>query len=1065
MKKAGYKRFPTINKDRVVFVSEDDLWEAPVSGGKAVRLTSNEGHVSHPHFSPDGKYIAFTGREEGQADVYVIPSEGGVNKRLTFMGKNTRVIGWTPDGKHILFVSFAFQPLFQNEIYKVSLKGGLPEKYPFGNTNAISFGPGKRILLGRNTHDPAIWKRYKGGTAGVLWIDNTGNGKFEVLINLKGNITSPLWIGDRIYFISDHEGIGRLYSCTPGGNDLQCHTRNKVYYIRNATTDGKNVVFHEAGEIYYYNVDTGETKHVEVDYSSPYIQRQRKFVKAEKYLESYNIHPNGESLAINSRGKGYTFPNQEGPVWQVGKRHGVRYRFTQWLYDKGSTVTVSDDGGYEVIEVYKKGKSKCRKYSKLDIGRAVTMKASPTEDKVVLSNHKNELLIIDLKENKISEIAVSEFERIYDFSFSPDGKWLVYSMSETDFLYSLFLYNIDSGKNYKITSTSFMDVHPTFDPQGKFIYFLSYRDFNPVYDDNYFQLGFPLGNRAYLISLQKDTPSPFTKNYKQLFLKNKNNGKGKKTKKPIVKIDLKNIEDRIISFPLPEAGYKQIVGIQDGVLLTHEPIKGSLDHDFLSTEIPKEAVLIRFDFIKQKSETVTKNITNFKIAQNGKSLVYRSGNKLNVNEDIFEEKPPSSTSKNGDGWINLNRVKVCVEPVKEWRQMYDEAWRLQREHFWNPDMSGVDWDLVYKRYLPLLDKIASRSEFSDLIWEMQGELGTSHAYEFGGDYRQTPIYTMGLLGADFKYDKKEKAYKIIHIVKGDSWKEGNDSPLNNIGIDVKKGDYIIAINGFELDGTMQPNALLVNQVGNFVRLSIKSAATGKVNDIDVKTISNDKNARYREWVDKNRVYVYKRSKGKLGYVHIPDMGPYGYSEFHRYYIYESERDGLIVDVRSNRGGHVSQLILEKLSRKHIGYSVPRYGRPGSYPLHSVAGPIVALTDEYSGSDGDIFSHNFKQMKIGPLVGKRTWGGVIGINPIHALVDGSLTTQPEYANWMKDVKWGVENYGTDPDIEVEITPQDYAKGKDPQIDTAIQTALDQLKKHPIEKPDFDKRPVLKLPETE
>ena len=436
MKEAGYKRFPTINKYRIVFVSEDDLWEVPVSGGKAVRLTSNEGHVSHPHFSHDGKHIAFMGREEGQADVYVIPSEGGVNKRLTFMGKNTRVIGWTPDSKHILFTSFAFQPLFKNEIYKVSLKGGLPEKYSFGNANAISFGSGKRILLGRNTHDPAIWKRYKGGTAGILWIDNTGNGKFEVLINLEGNITSPLWIGNRIYFISDHEGIGRLYSCTHEGSDLRSHTRNKVYYIRNATTDGKNIVFHEAGEIYYYNIEKGETKHVEIDYNSTYIRRQRKFVKAEKYLESYNIHPDGELLAINSRGKGYTFPNWEGPVWQIGKQQGVRYRFTQWLCDKESVVTVSDDGGYEVIEVYKKGKSKCKIYSKFDIGRAVTMKASPTEDKVVLSNHKNELLIIDLKENKISEIAVSEFERIYDFSFSPDGKWLVYSMPETDFLYS-----------------------------------------------------------------------------------------------------------------------------------------------------------------------------------------------------------------------------------------------------------------------------------------------------------------------------------------------------------------------------------------------------------------------------------------------------------------------------------------------------------------------------------------------------------------------------------------------------------------------------------------------------
>jgi tricorn protease len=923
-----------------------------------------------------------------------------------------------------------------------------------------------KFILGRNTHDPAIWKRYKGGTAGILWIDDKGDGNFKILIKLNGNITSPLWIGNRIYFISDHEGLGKIYSCTPEGKGLKCHTKNEVFYNRNATTDGKKIVFHSAGEIYYLEVDSNKIKHVEIDYHSPFMQRQRKFVKAEEFLESYNLHPEGKSIAINTRGKGFTFPNWEGPVLQIGKQQGVRYRFSQWLHDKKSIVTVSDDGGKETIEVYRKGKNKPKKYPKIDIGRVVTMKASPSDEKIVLSNHKNELLLIDLRNSKMLRIVTSEFDRITDFSFSPGGDWLVYSKSETDFLFSLYLYNLEKGKVHMLTHTGFMDIHPTFDPQGRYIYFLSYRDFNPVYDDNYFHLGFPLGNRAYLISLRKDVPSPFTKNYKSLFPREKIKPREKHSpkKKLNIRIDLDNIEERIIPFPLAEAGYRQIEGIKDGALLTYEPIKGSLDHDFLSMEVPAEAVLMKFDFVRQNTETISKNITNFKLANNGKTMMYQAGNKLTLREDIFEETPPSETSKTNEKLINLNRVKVCVEPAKEWHQMYEEAWRLQKEHFWTPDMSGVNWDLVKKRYSPLLNKIASRSEFSDLVWEMQGELGTSHAYEFGGDYRQTSVYTMGLLAAELEYDKNAKAYKITHIVNGDSWKHHSDSPLNKVGTNVKKGDYLIAINGNKLEPLVLPNSLLINQARNIISLTIKSFKTGKIYDTNVETLSDDKEARYREWVNMSREYVHEKSRGKLGYVHIPDMGPYGYSEFHRYYIHESEKDGLIVDVRSNRGGHVSQLILEKLSRKHIGYSVPRYGRPGSYPLHSVSGPIVALTDEYSGSDGDIFSHNFKQMKIGPLVGKRTWGGVVGINPIHALVDGSLTTQPEYANWMKDVKWGVENYGTDPDIEVEITPQDYMKGKDPQIDMAIKTALDKLKEHPIEKPDFNKRPNLKLPGT-
>jgi tricorn protease len=342
-------------------------------------------------------------------------------------------------------------------------------------------------------------------------------------------------------------------------------------------------------------------------------------------------------------------------------------------------------------------------------------------------------------------------------------------------------------------------------------------------------------------------------------------------------------------------------------------------------------------------------------------------------------------------------------------------------------MAGVDWNLVYERYFPLLNKVATRSEFSDLIWEMQGELGTSHAYEMGGDYRQPPNYKLGSLAADYEFDKKENAYKITHIVKGDSWK--NDSPLLGLGVDVKENDYIIS-----------------NDLKSF----------------NIKTLASDTPARYREWVEKNREYVHKKSDGKLGYLHIPDMMAPGFSEFHRYYIYEVSREGLIVDARYNRGGHVSQLLLEKLSRKRVGYDLSRYGATGSYPCHSVAGPIVALTNEYAGSDGDIFSHNFKQMNLGTLIGKRTWGGVIGINPRLSLADGTVTTQPEYATYMKDVGWNVENYGTDPDIEIDIAPQDYTKGKDPQLDKGIELALDELKKNPVEIPKFDDKPMLPLP---
>ncbi|MCY7361428.1 MAG: PDZ domain-containing protein, partial [Ignavibacteria bacterium] len=394
---------------------------------------------------------------------------------------------------------------------------------------------------------------------------------------------------------------------------------------------------------------------------------------------------------------------------------------------------------------------------------------------------------------------------------------------------------------------------------------------------------------------------------------------------------------------------------------------------------------------------------------------------------------------------------------------YNEAWRLQKEQFWTPDMSGVDWNLVHSRYLPLLEKVATRSEFSDVIWEMQGELGTSHAYEMGGDYKTAPNYRLGSIGADYIYDEKEKAYKITHIINGDSWK--NSSPLKSLGINIKEGDYLISINGETLTAEITPNFLLVNQAKSFINIVVKSGETGKLKAYDIKTNASDFDTRYREWIENNRAYVLEKSNGKLGYLHIPDMGANGFSEFHRHYLSESSKDGLVIDMRDNRGGHVSQLLLEMLSRKQIGYGLSRHGSIETYPNHSLAGPMVCVTNEFAGSDGDIFSHNFKQMKLGTLVGKRTWGGVVGISPRLALADGTITTQPEYATYMNDVGFGVENYGTDPDIEVDITPQDFAEGKDPQLDKAISIVMSQLRKNPVKLPKFDKRPKLILPKFE
>jgi tricorn protease len=533
---------------------------------------------------------------------------------------------------------------------------------------------------------------------------------------------------------------------------------------------------------------------------------------------------------------------------------------------------------------------------------------------------------------------------------------------------------------------------------------------------------------------------------------------------------------------VPESIYHQIKGINKGkVLFTSFPVEGSLDNDRRSNNKVGKGVLEMYDLAERKKEFIVSGVNSFDVSSDRKSLIYRSGKNLRA---IKAGEKPDNEAKGytkKSGWIELSRARVAVNPPDEWRQMFREAWRLQRDHFWTEDMSEVDWQLVYERYISLVDRVATRSEFSDLMWEMQGELGTSHAYELGGDYRPAPRYEQGFLGADFEYDAEADAYRLTHIVQGDSWVEEFDSPLNRLGVNVQVGDHLLAIDGQRLNQGVSPQQLLVNRSGAEVQLTFaaesdpqaQEAKTEKKEDsaesecqptrtVLVKTLPGERQARYREWVETNRRQVHEATNGRVGYVHVPDMGAFGYAEFHRYYLTESEREGLIVDVRFNGGGNVSQLLLEKLARRRLGYDKPRYGEAWPYPFHSVLGPLVALTNEHAGSDGDIFCHAFKMMGLGPLIGKRTWGGVIGIWPRHSLVDGTYTTQPEFSSWFEDVGWGVENYGTDPDIEVEVKPQDYAKGRDPQLARAIKEILALMAENPPRVPDFGPRPSRALP---
>ncbi len=1063
----GYYRFPSINKDLIVFVCEDDLWLVSTKGGVAVRLTSNLGRITHCSISPDGEYVAFTGREEGNSEVYCLALKGGPARRLTFLGANTIVRGWTRDGKRIVFVSDTGQwyPGLMY-VYTVDKDKDIPQMIPVGPARTISFGPQKGVVIGRNTADPARWKRYRGGTVGEIWIDPEEQGNFRKLLKIKGNLADPMWINDRIYFISDHEGIGNIYSCNLQGKDLKKHTHHSDFYVRNAQTDGKNIVYHAGGDIYVLYPAEERVEKVRIDFRSPRVQTQRKYVDASKYLEDYGIHPEGKALTVTARGKVFSFANWSGPVLQHGQVMGARYRLGRYLFDGKRVIVVTDEKGEDTLQIYDTENDKSTSLPVLDIGRPIELEPSPKASLVALTNHRNELILVNLKTKKRMILDKSKYRRISGITWSADGRWLAYSYADSERTTCIKLADVQKKKTYFATRSVLYDFAPSFDPDGKYLYFLSARIFDPVYDTVQFELSFPAHIKPYLILLRKDLPDPFKYSKPApapLDASSSVPPSGKKKISQKIKIDIDGITERILPLPVNHGLYKQIWGIKDRVLYTLFPMKGGKAAWF-STELPADGTLSFYDFKEQKEGVIISGVTDFKVAQNNEIIVYRSKDRLRVIKPVekieqkLEKEPPGIKS----GYIDLARIKLLVEPKLEWQQMYRDAWRLQRDHFWTKDMSGVDWKKVYKKYLPLLERIGTRSEFSDLIWEMQGELGTSHAYEFGGDYREEPKYTQGFLGADIVYDEKRKAYRFIRIIKGDPWDPNASSPLLAPGLNIKEGDLLLEINGIRLNKKIQPGELLVNRGNAEITITVARSDGKNIRRVSVKALADEAPARYREWVERNRELVHRLSNDQIGYVHIPDMGPWGYGEFHRYFLSEIKYTGLIVDVRFNRGGHVSQLLLERLRRQRIGYDITRWSTPEPYPSESVLGPIVAITNEYAGSDGDIFSHGFKLYKIGPLIGKRTWGGVIGISPYYRLSDGGLTTQPEYSFWFFDVGWGVENYGTEPDIEVDITPQDYIKGRDTQLLAAIRECLKLIRETKPRIPRFGKKPVLKLP---
>jgi tricorn protease len=1061
----SYLRYPHLHDDLVTFVAEDDVWLAPLDGGRAWRVSADQAAVSSPRFSPDGAWLAWTSWRDVEPEVHLAPAEGGPSRRLTYWGDvNTDVLGWSRDGSAVVASSTVGQhSIRQTWAYEIAAGDGRATRLPFGPVGGLAYGPdGAALLLGATSREPAWWKRYRGGTAGKLWLDANGDGEFERFqADLPGNLSSPMWVGGRLAFLSDHEGVGDLYSCLPDGSDLRRHAVGAPggFYARNATTDGTRVIFHRAGRLWLVDdLDaTAEPRELDIRLRGPRAARAPYPVRARDELSDVGPDHTGRGSAVEIRGTVHWLTHRDGPVRALAAEPGVRARQPRTLGDQ--VVWVTDADGEDALEIAPvdglAAGSTPRRIGTGRLGRVLEVAAAPDGRRIAVVTHDGRVLLVDADTGELREVAGTDDNGDpADLAFSPDSGWLAWSHPGPVPLRHIRMASTTDLSVVDVTPIRFVDYAPVFTVDGKHLAFLSQRSFDPVYDVHVFDMSFTNGSRPHLVPLAATTPSPFSPQLRGRPVeddeKDKHDHEHDDDGPPRTALDIEGLADRVVPVPVPAARYSALRAVKGGLVWLHDPLSGVLGEDGdLVDEDEHRPSLERYDLVKRKLEVLVDGVDDVWATGDGERLVLRDGGTLRVL--LADRKSDGDSDSADDVKVDLSRVRVQVDPGAEWRQSFDEAWRLMRDHFWRADMGGVDWAGVREKYRPLVDTVGSHDELVDLLWEVQGELGTSHAYVSppGGDYESAR--RIGLLGADLAPDG-DGVWRVTRILPGESSDPRARSPLRAPGVAVRAGDAILAVDGRPVPAESGPGPLLAGTADKPVELRIGPAGGGAARSVVVVPLLDDMLLRYHDWVAGRRAYVHEASGGRLGYLHVPDMVANGWAQLHRDLRLEVQREGLVVDVRENRGGHLSQLVVEKIGRTIIGWQVSRNGhRAESYPNDAPRGPVVAVANEFSGSDGDIVNAAIKTLGIGPVVGVRTWGGVIGIDMRYHLVDGTLVTQPRYATWMRGSDWGMENHGVDPDVEVVMTPQDYAAGNDPQLDTAIRLAIEALAERPAATP--------------
>lgn len=1042
---------PTINRTHVVFSYAGDLWIAPREGGEARRLTVGPGIETDPYFSPDGTLIAFSGEYDGNVDVYVVPATGGVPRRLTWHPDADRVVGWTPDGKRILFSSSRHSYTRVSRLFTVPVEGGFPEEVPLPMAEQGSYSPdGTRLAYVPLRPAFIAWKRYRGGRTTPIWIADLKDSRIEKIPRDNSNDFYPMWVGDRIYFLSDRNGRFSLFAYDLKTRQVREVVPNSGMDFKSASAGPDAIVYEQFGSLNLYDLKTGRTRRIPITLAGDLPTIRPSFERVARSIRDAGLSPTGVRAVFEARGEILTVPVEKGDIRNLTNSPGVADRYPAWSPDGRRIAYFSDESGEYALHIA--DQSGLGPTEKIPLDNPPSFYYSPVWSpdgkKIAYTDARLNLWYMDLEKKtpvKVDTDTYSKPERTLDPSWSPDSRWIAYTRQLRNHFRAVFIYSLEENKSRQVTDGMSDARYAAFDPNGELLYFTASTDIGPA--SGWLDMsGFnrPVSRNVYVIVLRKDLPSPLApesdEEKPQEAAKPKEPPKKEETgAAPRVRIDFDNISQRILALPIPARNYSGLWVGKSGILFLAEaePV----------TQRMRQTVNIhRFELKTRKTDRFLEAVRFFDVSHNGEKVLYRKGDQWAV---AGAAQPP----KPGEGVLRLDAMEVRVDPKAEWRQMYREVWRIERDFLYDPGLHGLDLAAVMKKYEPYLDGIAHREDLNYLFSEMLGELCLGHVRAGGGDVPEIRRVGVGLLGADYRIENGR--YRFARIYSGENWNPDLRAPLTQPGVNVQEGEYLLAVNGRELRPPDNLYSFFEGTAGKQVRLRVGPDPSGAGSrEVTVVPVESEAMLRHYAWVEGNRRKVDQMTGGRVAYVYLPNTGEAGYASFNRYYFSQIDKQAAIIDERFNGGGMAADYIIDSMRRSLMNYWTTRYGEIFTTPLAAIFGPKVMIINEYAGSGGDAIAWYFRKARLGPLVGKRTWGGLVGIFGFPPLIDGGMVTAPNLAFFNTEGDWEVENRGVPPDIEVEFDPAAWRQGRDPQLEKAVEIVLDALKKNP---PPVPKKP--------